>query len=77
MLSGLYCTVLALLTLGQLVAVHAAVLTGLKYVAVIVFMVIGVGLIMARVDKLQAPDRLIRAGFYKDLSLDCWSLSGI
>ena len=41
MLSGLYCTVLALLTLGQLVAVHAAVLTGLKYVAVIVFMVVG------------------------------------
>ena len=44
--------VLALLILGQLVAVHAAVLTGLKYVAVIVFMVMGVGLIMARVDKL-------------------------
>ena len=42
---------------------HSAVLTGLKYVAVIVFMVIGVGLIMARVDKLQAPDQLTRAGF--------------
>ena len=55
--------VLALLTLGQLVALHVAVLTGLKYVAVIVFMVIGVGLIMARVDKLQAPDQLTRAGF--------------
>ena len=55
--------VLALLTLGQLVAVHAAVLTGLKYVAVIVFMVMGIGLIMARVDKLQAPDQLTRAGF--------------
>ena len=55
--------VLALLTFGQLVAVHAAVLTGLKYVAVIVLMVMGVGLIMARVDKLQAPDQLTRAGF--------------
>ena len=55
--------VLALLTLGQLVAVYAAVLTGLKYVAVIVFMVMGVGLIMARVNKLQAPDQLTRAGF--------------
>ena len=33
--------VLALLTLGQLVAVHVASLTGLKYVAVIVFMVMG------------------------------------
>ena len=38
-------------------------LTGLKYVAVIVFMVIGVVLIMARVDKLQAPAQLTRAGF--------------
>ena len=55
--------VLALLTLGQLVAVHVAVLTGLKYVAVILFMVMGVGLIMTRVDKLQAPDQLTRAGF--------------
>jgi len=33
--------VLVLLTLGQLVAVHAAVLTGLKYVAVILFMFMG------------------------------------
>ena len=55
--------ILALLTLGQLLAVHAAVLTGLKYVGVIVFMIMGVGLIMARVDKLQASDRLTRAGF--------------
>jgi threonine/homoserine/homoserine lactone efflux protein len=55
--------VLALLTLGQLVAVHAALLTGLKYVAVIVFMVMGGGLIMARVDRLQAPDQLTKAGF--------------
>ena len=44
--------VLALLTFGQLVAVHAAVLTGLKYLTIIVFMVMGVALIMARVDKL-------------------------
>ena len=44
--------VLALLTLGQLVAVHVAVLTGLKYVAVSVFVVMGVGLNMARLDKL-------------------------
>jgi threonine/homoserine/homoserine lactone efflux protein len=55
--------VLALLTLGQLVAAHAALLTGLKYVAVIVFMVMGGGLIMARVDRLQAPDQLTKAGF--------------
>ena len=55
--------VMALLTLGQLVAVHAAVLTGLKYVAVIVLIVMWVGLIMARVDKLQAPDQLTRTGF--------------
>ena len=48
--------VLALLTLVQLVAVHAAVLNGLKYVAVIVFMVMGVGLIMAWIDKLKASD---------------------
>ncbi|MEC8654763.1 MAG: LysE family translocator, partial [Pseudomonadota bacterium] len=41
----------------------AAALTGLKYVAVIVFMVTGVGLIMARVDKLHAPDQLTGAGF--------------
>ena len=44
--------VLALLTFGQLVAVHAAVLTGLKYVTIMTFMVMGVALIMARVDKL-------------------------
>lgn len=69
--------VLALLTLGQLVAVHAALLTGLKYVAVIVFMVMGGGLIMARVDRLQAPDQLTKAGFCRGLSLDCWSLSVI
>ena len=55
--------VLALLTLGQLVAVHAALLKGLKYVAVIVFMVMGGGLIMARVDRLQAPDQFTKAGF--------------
>ena len=30
-------------------------------------MVIGVGLIMARVDKLQAPDQLTRAGFFPGL----------
>ena len=57
---------LALLTLSQLVAVYAAVLTGLKYVAVIVFMVMGVGLITARVDKLQAPNQLTRAGFLSE-----------
>ena len=45
-------SVLALLTFGQLVAVHAAVLTGLKYDTIIIFMVMGVALIMARVDKL-------------------------
>ena len=33
--------VLALLTLGQLVAVHVTLLTGLKYVGLIVFMVMG------------------------------------
>ena len=55
--------VLALLTLGQLVAAHAVLLTGLKYVAVIVFAVMGVGLIIARVDRLQAPDQLTKAGF--------------
>jgi len=52
-----------LLTLGQLVAAHAVLLTGLKYVAVIVFAVMGVGLIIARVDRLQAPDQLTKAGF--------------
>ena len=30
-------------------------------------MVMGVGLIMARVDKLQAPDQLTRAGFFPGL----------
>ena len=55
--------VLALLTLGQLVAAHAVLLTGLKYVAVIVFAVMGVGLIIARVDRLQAPNQLTKAGF--------------
>lgn len=54
--------VLALLTLGQLVAAHAVLLTGLKYVGVIVFAVMGVGLIIARVDRLQAPDQLTKAG---------------
>ena len=34
--------VLTLLTLAQLVLVHAALLTGLKFVAVIAFMVMGV-----------------------------------
>ena len=58
--------VLALLKLGQLMAVSAAVLAGLKYVAVIVFMVTGVGLITARVDKLQAADQLTRAGFLSE-----------
>ena len=55
--------VLAFLTLGYLVAVRATLFAGHKYVAVIVFMVMGVGLIMARVDKLQAPDQLTRSGF--------------
>ena len=36
------CLVLALLTLAQLMLVHAAQLTGLKFVAVIAFMVMGV-----------------------------------
>ena len=66
--------VLALLTLGQLVAAHAVLLTGSKHVAVIVFAVMGVGLIIARVDRLQAPDQLTKAGFYRDLSPDCCSL---
>ena len=40
----------ALLKLGQLLAVHSAPLTGLKYFAVIVFMGMGSGLIILRVD---------------------------
>ena len=55
--------ILALVTLGQLVAAHAILLTVLEYVAVIVFVVMGVGLIMARVDQLQAPDQLTKVGF--------------
>ena len=55
--------ILALVTLGQLVVAHAILLTVLEYVAVIVFMVMGVGLIMARIDRLQAPDQLTKAGF--------------
>ena len=55
--------ILALVTLGQLVAAHVILLTVLEYVAVIVFVVMGVGLIMARVDQLQAPDQLTKVGF--------------
>ena len=43
--------------------VHAALLTGLKYVAVIEFMFMGSGLIIARVDQLQATDRLAKVEF--------------
>ena len=55
--------ILALVTLGQLIAAHAILLTVLEYVAVIVFVVMGIGLIMARVDQLQAPDQLTKVGF--------------
>lgn len=41
---------LSLLTLGQSVAVLAALLTGLKYVVAIVFMVMGDGFIIAQFD---------------------------
>lgn len=55
--------VLALLTLGQLVAAHAVLLTGLKYAVVVIFAVMEVGLIITRVDRLQAPDQLSKAEF--------------
>ena len=41
----------------------AALLTGLKYATVFVFMVIRDGLIMVRVKRLQAPDQLANVGF--------------
>ena len=41
---------------------RAALLTGLKYVAVIVFMVMGARWIMVRVDILWARDKLSKAG---------------
>jgi len=56
--------VLALLTLGQLVALHASLLIGLKYIAVAVFLIMGGGLIMARTDRLSAPSQLTRPGFW-------------
>ena len=41
---------------------HAAPLTGLEYVVVIVFMVKGVGLVIAWGDRLQDPYQLNKAG---------------
>jgi len=55
--------VLALLTLGQILSIHPDILLWLRYVAVAVFLVMGGGLMLARVDAIDAPRRLTRPGF--------------
>ena len=54
---------LASLIVDQLVAVHAALLSSSKYVAVIVIMFMGDSFIVSRVERLQALDQFTEAGF--------------
>jgi threonine/homoserine/homoserine lactone efflux protein len=55
--------VLALLTLGQLVAMHVDLLVWLKYLAAGVFVVMAAGLLWSRSGKLTAPSQLTQPGF--------------
>ncbi len=54
--------VLALLALGQILAVHTDILVWLRYIAVVVFVVMGCGLMLARNDEISAPRQLTRSG---------------
>lgn len=54
--------VLALLSLGQIVSLHGDILFWLRYLAVAVFVIMGIGLYFAPVQKLEANSRLTREG---------------
>jgi len=61
-IGDIFWPVLALLALGQILAVHADILVWLRYIAVVVFVVMGCGLMMARNDEISAPRQLTRSG---------------
>lgn len=68
------------INIGQLVAVHAAVLKALKYFAVIVFTVMVGGLIIVQVDRLQAPRSIVHgrvlSGIYRWITGHNWKSKG-
>ncbi len=55
-------SVTAVLTLNQLVGIHGDILLWLKYVAVLVFFFMGMGLIFAKTETITAPSQLMRPG---------------
>ena len=56
--------VLALLSLGQIVSLHGDILFWLRYLAVAVFVIMGIGLYFAPVQKLEANSRLTGEGAF-------------
>ena len=56
--------VLALLSLGQIVSLHGDILFWLRYLAVAVFVIMGIGLYFAPVQKLAANSRLTGEGAF-------------
>ena len=56
--------VLALLSLGQIVSLHGDILFWLRYLAVAVFVIMGIGLYFAPVQKLEANSRLTGEGTF-------------
>lgn len=56
--------VLALLSLSQIVSFHGYILFWLQYLAVAVFVIMGIGLYFAPVKKLEANSRLTREGAF-------------
>lgn len=53
---------LALLSLGQIVSLHGELIFWLRYIAVAVFVVMGIGLYLAPVHPLQAESKLTKEG---------------
>ena len=58
---------LALLTLGQILAIHPDIFLWLRYGAVLVFLGMGIGLILAQVNDIHLPRRLTLPGFWLSL----------
>ena len=55
-------SVAALLTLNQVASFHADLMVWLKYVAVLVFFAMGIGLLWSRAEAISAPRQLTRPG---------------
>ena len=53
---------LALLSLGQIVSLHGDIIFWLRYVAVAVFVVMGIGLYLAPVEPMKAETKLTKEG---------------